>query len=179
MFNLIFELYPEEIYLAKITKNYVYNGKTLGLLKNYLAPSYNYKKYYGYDPIQTSYEQKEIFKKVIEKEIFYGQKVASKEIKINPITDKLISYIKNKCDYNNSKLIFVTSPTLNEISDEQRSKTKLYFKAKGIMYLDYSSFLDDSNLDNWKDFTHLSNLGANLFSKELMKVFKGGKFTYN
>ena len=167
MSNFISDVYPEEIYLSKIFNCYVYNGKVLGLIKNYLLTSYNYKDYSGYDPISPSQEQKQIFKKLIDKTDFSEFKYNSISNLPSPLVDKFISKIKEKCQKNKSKLIFFTSPTLKKIDDNLRLKTKEYFNSKSILYYDYSEFIDITNLDNWKDFTHLSEQGANLFSKEM------------
>jgi hypothetical protein len=170
--NFISEVFPEEIYLSKIFNCYVYNGKVLGLLKNYLLTSYNYKDYSGYDPITPSQEQKQIFKKLIDKTNFSEFKYNSISNLPNPLVDKFISKIKEKCQTNKSKLVFFTSPSLKKNEDNLRLKTKEYFKTKGILYYDYSEFIDITNLDNWKDFTHLSEKGANVFSKEMRLKLK-------
>ena len=165
--NFINDVYPEEIFLSKIFNCYVYNRQVIGLVKNYLAPKYNHKDYSGYDPIIPSQEQKQIFKKLIDKTDFSQFKYNSISNHPNPLVDKFILTINKKCKLNNSKLVFFTSPSLKKNEDKLRLKTKEYFKFKGIMYYDYSEFIDISNLDNWKDFTHMSKNGADLFTKEV------------
>lgn len=170
--DFISDFYPEEIYLTKIFNCYVYNGKVLGLLKNYLVPKYNYKNYYGYEPIIPSPEQKQIFQKLIDKTDFSEFKYNSISNHPNHLVDKFISKIKEKCQENKSKLIFFTSPTLKKNEDKLLLKTKEYFNTKEITYYDYSKFIDITDKDNWKDFTHLSNKGASLFTKEFQLIIK-------
>ena len=155
--NFISDVFPEEIYLSKIFNCYVYNGKVLGLLKNYFIPKDNYEDSNGYEPIIYTIE--------------IGTKAKFKYNKIsnlpNPLVDKFILTINKKCKLNNSKLVFITSPSLKKNDDKLRLMTKEYFKSRGIVYYDYSEYIDITDLDNWKDFTHLSAKGAKLFSKEL------------
>lgn len=171
--KLIHELFPEEIYLSKISNCYVYNGKALSVLKNYFFPKYDYQSYFGYDPLYPSIEQKKIFNELFQKrnESSYSLKTANTDL-VNPVLDHLITIIQEKCKTNNSRLIFFTSPTLNKTNPSVRVKVKEYFLSKNIDYFDYSDFIDDSNLENWKDFSHLSSQGANLLSKELQLKLK-------
>ncbi|TBN06538.1 hypothetical protein EYD45_01245 [Hyunsoonleella flava] len=170
--DFIFENFPKEIYLSKIFKCYVYNGKVLSLIKNFLTPKYNYEGYIGYDPIIPSRGQKQIFKNLIDKTDFSAFKYDGISKLPNPLIDKFINEIKEKCDKNNSKLVFFTSPSLIKNEKNLLLKTKEYFKYNEIQYFDFSSFIDISDINNWKDFTHLSGKGADLFSKELSSRLK-------
>ena len=165
--NFISDVFPEEIYLSKIFNCYVYNGKVLGLLKNYFIPKDNYEDSNGYEPIIPSIEQKQIFKKLIDKTDLLQFKYNKISNLPNPLVDKFILTINKKCKLNNSKLVFITSPSLKKNDDKLRLMTKEYFKSRRIVYYDYSEYIDITDLDNWKDFTHLSAKGAKLFSKEL------------
>jgi hypothetical protein len=170
--DFIKEIYPKEIYLSKIFNCYVYNGKILGLVKNYFVKSNYSNDYYGYDPIVPSKEQKEIFKKLIAKTDFDTFEYQNIYEYPNPLVEKLIISIQEKCKENNSNLIFFTSPSLQKNPEYLKAKTKDFFNSKGIRYYDFSEFIDMLNLDHWKDFTHLSEEGAKLFSKELNIVLK-------
>ncbi len=169
--EIINDLFPEEIYYSKICNSYIYNGKALSFLKNYFLPKYDYNLYYGYDPIYPTVEQKQIFEKIIEKDTArYSFGDSFKDMKISVLTNNLVDNIKTKCEYNNSELIFITSPTLNVVYEKQRKQTALFFKSKNIKYYDFSDFFDETPIDNWKDFTHLSEKGAALFSNKLNHV---------
>ncbi|WP_298555624.1 hypothetical protein [uncultured Algibacter sp.] len=166
--RFISEIHPKEIYTSKIFNCYVYNGKFLSLLKNYFSPKYDVNHYYGYDPLTPNQEQKEIFKKLIDKTDFKNFNYSdSISILPNPIVDSFIEKIKVKCKKNNSKLVFFTSPTLKNNQEGLLLKTKEYFNSKGVIYYDYSKFIDISDVSNWQDFTHMSEKGANLFTKKI------------
>ncbi|PQV47706.1 hypothetical protein CLV33_10625 [Jejuia pallidilutea] len=167
--NIIKEIYPGEIFLSEAFKCYSYNGKLFGILKNYFKPSYNYLEYDGFDPLYPTNGQKEIFRKIILNTDLALFKNNSASDYPNAITDKFISIIKKKCEDNNSKLIFFTSPTMKKNSDELSLKTKVYFDSRDIEYFDFSNLQEVKEYDNWKDFTHLSYQGAQAFTKALSK----------
>lgn len=168
--NVIEDIYPSEIFLSKIFKCYKYNGKLFGILKNFFKPNYEYRNYYGFDPLFPTNEQKEIFRKIISKTEL--STYMNNSVSNNPsiTTDDFISKIKQKCNENKSKLIFFTSPTMKRNSDELISKTRAYFISKEIDYYDYSDFSKVEEYDNWRDLTHLSDEGAKIFSNELSKI---------
>ena len=44
-------------------------------------------------------------------------------------------------------------------------------KEKNINYFDYTNFFDGiNNVKYWKDLTHLTNQGADIFTKEIKKM---------
>lgn len=161
------ELFPEEILISDVFNCYSYNGKTLAFLKNYVSPSYNYKSYYGYDPLNPSNEQKEIFQKMFDESgvLKYESNNLDKapSVLVNGFVDKIIEVSKK----NQSKVVFFTSPTLLKNKDVLIEATKAYFKSKSVEYYDFSNFFNSNNLDNWKDYTHLSKEGAEVFTHHL------------
>lgn len=168
--TVIHKLYPEELILTHISKSYMYNGKSLGFLKNYFKPSYNYKNYRGFDPLFPSETQKQVFLKLWKTK--GKDAIGYDNIKgINPVVEDLIIRIKNKCKANGARLVFFTSPTLNQINPEIMDATNNFFKSKGITYLDYTHLFEDFNPEYWKDLTHLSATGAKVFTKKLKTDF--------
>lgn len=166
----IYRFFPEEIILSKVSNSYIYNGKVLGMFKNYFAPSYNYVNYHGYDPLTPSEEQKLIFQKLMNENKRPFFKKGDLDLKTpNPKIDDFIDIIKDVSQKNNSNLIFFTSPNLKTIDKGFRDKTKSYFESKGLIYYDYSNFIDSKDINCWKDFTHMSHKGAIKFTKELKK----------
>ncbi len=166
----ISDLFPEEIIISKLFNTYSYNGKVLGMFKNYFVPNYNQNDYIGYDPLYPSEEQKLIFKKLVKDNKF--PTFSDKEFdlnKPNPLVDDFINLIKNTCEKNDSNLIFFTSPNLKLIDDNYKIQTKSYFDSKGLKYYDYSDLIDASDLSCWKDFTHMSHKGAIKLTNELKK----------
>ncbi len=164
------ELFPEEIIITHFSNSYMYNGKVLGTIKNYFYPSYNYKKYNGFDAIVPSANQKKVFLSLWNSKgrdsIGYHENIA-----VNSLMTSLIEKIHKKCLENQSTLIFFTSPTLNQINPELVAKTQQFFKSKNITYLDYTSLFKEFNPDYWKDLTHLSETGAKEFTKKLKEDF--------
>ncbi len=170
---LINSYFPEEYYISNVFNSFAYNGLVLGVLKNYVAPKYDYTEYDGYDGLFPSKEQKKIFNKLVKtssnldfKNTFF---VDNENFDVNATVDEFVERIINVCEKNNSKLIFFTSPNLYTIPAKATLKTKDYFEKKGIPYFDYSGFFSEFNPEHWKDFTHLSNKGAILFTNELNK----------
>ncbi|WP_282123433.1 hypothetical protein [Algibacter mikhailovii] len=161
--------FPEEVYIANAVNSYVYNGKVLGILKNYLKPKYNYMLYDGFDPLIPSQEQKDIFEKMIklENRNNKSEDYELSDLEINPLIDDLVEEIKQICQKNNSKLIFFTSPSLILEHETLRLRTKNYFKSKHLLYYDYSDFFKNYNSEYWRDFTHMSEKGAIVFTEAI------------
>ena len=147
-----------------------YNGKLLGILRNYLFPKYNYKKYFGYDPIFPTEIQKKIFYNKLKKK----RKIICKEnFKINKIYNDYLNEIKEFCKKNNKELIIFTSPVYN---DRCKTDNKIFneiMKQKKIKYFDFTDFFKNNNkLEYWKDEEHLSNKGAVLFTNKLKRIIE-------
>ena len=138
----------------------LYNGKVLSVFKNYLYPKYNFKKYSGYDPIYQSSSQNLIFKKHCDQ-----------NLKPNIIYDNYLNQIISFCKNNKKKLIVFTSPKYYDYCDDDNILFKNIMKEKNINYFDYTNFFDSiNNVKYWKDLTHLSNQGADIFTKEIKKL---------
>ncbi len=150
-----------------------YNGKVLGIVKNFLKPNYDYKKYSGYDPIYVSKSQNEIFTKILKQE---KNPTCLKDLEINKIYEDLLDELKLYCDNNNKTLILFTSPSLEDNCKDDNVILKEILNTKGVTYHDFSDFFsDDFSIDYWKDKTHLSNKGAEIFTKEIKKVVQSEK----
>ncbi|NAS30176.1 hypothetical protein GTQ40_04260 [Flavobacteriaceae bacterium R38] len=166
--KFIAPFFLSEIVISELIKSYRFNGKVPGIFKNYFMPSYEYRNYTGYDPIYPSVAQKEIFENLLltEKEDRININI-NKPLEINPLINKIIDHIINKSQENDSKIIFFTSPSLNKVDQEVKDKIEDFFLSKGVDYIDYIDFFEEFNKDYWKDFTHLSAKGADLFTEEL------------
>ena len=162
------QFFPEEINLSKVSNSYVYNGKVLGMIKNYFSPNYDYRNYNGYDPLYPSDEQISIFEKLVKENelpVFTDDEldISSPSSKFDGFVDIIIDICKN----NNSNLIFFTSPNLKVIDSKYRNATKSYFDSKGVKYFDFIDLVDATDISYWKDFTHMSHKGALKLTKEL------------
>lgn len=157
-----------------------YNGVFLGIIKNYFEPNYDYKTYSGYDPIYVSKNQKEIFKKIVNQRensdntlsqnVFEGCK---KDLQINKIYNDYLDELKSFCLNNNKKLILFTSPYFFENCKTYNKKLKKVLKNKKIDYYDFSDLFKENNqLKFWKDSSHLSNLGAEIFTEEIKTLLE-------
>lgn len=145
-----------------------YNGKVLGILKNYVKPKYDFRNYNGYDPIYPTKTQKDIFKHKLEK---LKSVDCKKEFVLNDIYDmylnELILFSKN----NNKTLIIFTSPILKDDCKDDNLHFSKIMKSKGLVYYDLTDyFKNDNSLTYWKDETHLSNIGAELFTNSLKEI---------
>ena len=150
-----------------------YNNKVLGLIRNYLRPKYNYKTYNGYDPLILNESQKEIRNKIINNNI----KKAISNHNINQLSLYYFREIRDFCEKNSKQLIMITTPIYehNNYSDSKRISDVM--SNLNITYWDYTNFFDDNNsIEYWKDRTHLSKQGAELFSailaEDLILYFK-------
>ena len=147
----------------------VYNNRVLGIIKNIFLPKYNYKEYDGYDPIHVSETQKKIFLKILDKNEHNNN--AKSRFTINQVYESYLNEMKEYCKLNNKKLIFFTAPTYDDrIKTDNKALSDL-MKEKGFTYYDFTNHFNISNnISYWKDRTHLSDIGANLFSKYFSKL---------
>lgn len=142
-----------------------YNGMFLGILKNAIAPNYDYKSYTGYDPLDVSEAQQDMFKISLANS---EKEVCDLDLKINPIFKTNLNSIKLYCEKNNKKLIVITTPFYDDTCKNDNLKLKTLLEDLNIIYYDYSDFFKDNNrLEFWKDETHMSKTAAELFSKQL------------
>ncbi len=162
----------DKVYGYDIIQNFfwckAYNGRVLGLFKNYFIPKYDYRNYYGYDPIHVDETQTEMFKNVLK----YSKPVdCFNEYHLSPLYKLYIEEIKAFCEMNNKKLVMITTPLYNDecqIDNEQMVKV---FKELGVEYHDFSNMFNSNNsMEYWKDEVHLSDAGAQIFSENLNKI---------
>ena len=156
--------------LANFYYSILYNGAVIGILRHYFYPKYNFKKYYGYDPIYPSDFQKLIFKKQLDN--YELKKNCSQNLKINNIYDNYLNEIIIFCKKNNKKLIVFTSPKYYDYCNDDNILFKNIMKEKNTTYYDYTNFFDNNNnnIKYWKDLTHLSHQGADVFTKEIKEI---------
>ncbi|MDC6405692.1 MULTISPECIES: hypothetical protein [Maribacter] len=142
-----------------------YNNSILGLLKNYFFPNYNADKYYGYDPLKVSPENRATFKKILDKK---EKETCPKNLKINSVYEQYLVELKNFCDQNHKRLVMYTSPVFRDDCKDDDLIISALLEEMGINYWNYTDFFEgDSSLQNWKDNTHLSEVGAVKFTREI------------
>ena len=147
-----------------------YNGLVLGVLKNYLKPNYDYRKYSGYDPIKVSSGQKEIFLNKLKKN---SGKTCEEELKVHPLYLSYLDEVQQFCEDNNKKLILFSAPVYEDVCTDDNQRLAELAKEKKIPYLDLTNaFSTNNSIAYWKDETHLSDKGAALFTEQMKKALE-------
>ena len=146
-----------------------YNGKVLGLLKNYFSPKYNSKNYYGFDPLQVTSVQRGIFKNVLKENTLSN---CPDNLEVNYVYKKYLDELKLEFDTSSTKkLVFYTSPIYNDPCSKDNEKLAEIMKSNGLKYFDFSNYFGEkSSLDLWRDHTHLSSKGAKEFTLKLKEI---------
>jgi hypothetical protein len=148
-----------------------YNCKSFSLLSNRLRPSYDYKQYKGYDPLENTPQQKVIFKKRLKN--LDKKELCQDSYEVSKLERKYLSEIKDFCNKNDKVLILFTSPVYKDKCKLDNIEMKKLMKEYAIKYYDYTDyFSSDDDIDNWKDEIHLSRKGADKFSVYISKDLK-------
>lgn len=142
-----------------------FNGSTLGLMKNYFYPKNNISSYSGYDPITVTAHQKEIFKKINKHKT---KNTCKDNYQLNIIYEKYINDIVRFCQKNNKRLVFFTAPIFKDDCKEDDRTLNLYLNKKNITYWNLTDmFKNNRSLENWRDNSHLSSKGAEIFTDSI------------
>lgn len=142
-----------------------YNNRIFGIILNYIKPKYDYTKYRGFDAVEPTEHEKEVFQNFVKNKKPKGcpDSVHLNKLSYNCFLE-LIEYAKN----NNKKLIFFTAPFYD---DECKIDNEELFSLTKKLNLEYFDFTDtfryDTSLDNWRDEAHLSKIGAIKFTHKL------------
>lgn len=142
-----------------------YNGSVLGIVKNYLKPNYNYNTYFGFDPIYVTEIQREIFKNVLKKE---ESENCQEKFTLNTLYDSYIDELKIFCKENNKTIIIFTAPKFKDNCKYDNLQFTQIMKNKEMTYYDLTDYFKDNNsIEYWKDETHLSDIGAEIFTEKI------------
>ncbi|WP_047245779.1 hypothetical protein [Maribacter thermophilus] len=142
-----------------------YNGSVLGLLKNYFFPKHSSEKYHGYDPLHTNKEQQQVFEKVLAKR---KPNPCKKKLSLNIVYKKYITELKEFCEANNKRLILFTAPIYQDDCKNDDETLSQLLKKEKIEYWNFTDFFaNDRSLENWRDNSHLSNIGAEKLTQEI------------
>jgi hypothetical protein len=154
--------------LQKIYWTIDYNYTVFGLLKNYYKPQYNYENYNGYNPIVVKESQKAIRNMVLESA---GKQECTHNVKANKVYLKYLLDIKHFCEENNKHLVLLTSPMFNDNCSADNQLMENILSYLELDYYNFTNFFTTNNsVEYWKDETHLSHVGANLFSEHLKQI---------
>ncbi|HRZ86158.1 MAG TPA: hypothetical protein P5277_05265 [Candidatus Paceibacterota bacterium] len=147
-----------------------YNGISLSLIKNRVKPQYNFLNYNGYDPISNTKEQKQIFMNRLKnsKEV-----ICEEKYKTSGLVEEYLKELYQINSNINKKVIFFTSPYYKDKCLKDNQALKRVMEQIGFKYYDFSNLFDsNADLDLWKDESHLSKKGADLFSKMMFEKLK-------
>lgn len=159
--------------LQKLYYSMNYNGNSIGIIKNYFKPKYNYNNYNGYDPLLVNKSQ-ETARDIVLLRDKTAEKECNDSLKINTVGLGYLKSIKSFAEKSpNKTFLFISSPTYNDICKNDNNKLNTIMQGLGLTYWDFSNLYKD-NKDNayWKDATHMSAKGAEAFSNHLLKEFE-------
>jgi len=164
------ESLEQENLVQKFYWSLAYNGIVLGIVKNYFKPNYNYKAYNGYDPIYVSPIQNKIFENLLREEDSKDF-TCSNELILNPLYDRYLNDLKEFSLINNKKLFFFTSPLYDDSCKLDNNLVARIMQSKDLTYFDLTDFFKQNNsLEYWKDNSHISDKGAEIFSAEIKSL---------
>ena len=144
-----------------------YNGKILGIFKNSFFSKYKYQNYKGYDPLTMTETQKEIFKKSLAKN---QTRECVEDLVENQLAIHYLDKIKKFCEDNGKRLIVFTSPKYDGKCQKANKLLKKIMQEQKIEYYDFTDFFVHRNsMEYWKDRTHLTKVGAEIFTDNFIQ----------
>ena len=147
-----------------------YNGSILGIIKNYLMPKYDYKKFSGYEPFNVNAMQRKVLENILKEKT---PQLCQNDLILNKHYNRLLNELKRFCDENNKIIIVFSSPKYNDTCKDDNLKFRQLMKEKGFSFYDFTDYFRDNNkIEFWKDKTHLSREGAEIFSKKMKEILK-------
>lgn len=151
-----------------------FNNKVIPILSNYFNKGSELQDYYGYDPIVVSDDQRKIFQNLLSN--FTAKKKSCDVETRNQIMIKALKELDTFCKQHNKELILFTAPVYFDECDEDNKILSQKLSELNIRYFDYSNlFAQDNNIEYWKDFTHLSGIGAEKFTHLLINDLQTGQ----
>lgn len=156
-----------DYFTSIIIRSYAFNGKVFTTLKSFFVNDSINKT--GFEPIIPSEAQKLVFKEMLKTDKNQRINISIKKPLIqSSIFEKYVDIIKRIANENDSKLIFFTSPSLNKVDSEVSESVHMFFKEKGLTYIDHIDYFKEFDISLWKDYTHLSSKGANIYTKKMI-----------
>lgn len=147
-----------------------YTGNALGIIKNYFKPSYNYRNYNGYDPLEVSASQASMRSIILSKT---NPTECTESYELNA---KAMSYLRSLKTFTescpNKRFVFITSPMYEDKCNIDNAIFANVMADLGLTYWDFTDlFKDNKNVEYWKDLTHMSKQGAEAFSQHLKEKY--------
>jgi hypothetical protein len=160
--------------LKLISKTYPYNSTLLISVYDYLNSNKLPQDDRGYYPLVRTISKKE-FLSYKEKQDIYNEKRAKQDIKIDSNAIDYYRQFLSRTTKLNIKTFVVISPTiLKEPNSKEKSLLeKIAKEYKNVTFLDYTNQPKYNNqYQLFADEFHLNNIGANIFSKDLVNKIK-------
>ena len=143
-----------------------YNGSILGIAKNYIKPNYDYKKYRGYDPLILNRSQEIIRNKILSNE---QKEDCLDNLEANSLALYYLKEITEFIKSSKKEFLFITSPIYNDYCSSDNKILSEIMRKNNLTYWDFTNYFTNANeMSLWKDELHLSQKGAEKFSKFLM-----------
>jgi hypothetical protein len=161
--------------LKLISKTYPYNSTLLISVYDYINSDKLPQDDRGYYPLVRTVSEKE-FKIYKVNQETYNQKRAKQDIKIDK---KAVAYyrqfLKKTADLNIKTFVIISPTILKEPNSEEKSLlAEIAKEYKNVTFLDYTSdTLYNNKYQLFADEFHLNNIGADMFSENLVSIIKG------
>lgn len=166
--------YPTDWVLTKISKSNAFNGLAFPILKNLVFGGESYSERRGFEPLFPSKLQTEMFANMLRKDSILTENKIDDSV-TNQMNENFVLFtaeLARIAKKNNSKLIFFTSPTLNQGGNLKAKKLYDFLRSMDISYFDDRHFFKDFNVEYWKDQTHLSAKGADAYTMHFEEILK-------
>ncbi|MCA0132673.1 hypothetical protein [Winogradskyella alexanderae] len=148
-------------------KSLNYNGKVIGIIKNFYKPNYDYKTYNGYDPLFVNESDEKARDFILKIEDDHN---CERKYQVNEIAMDYLKKIKVISESSKKQYLFITSPIYNDKCKKDNDILKEIMKQQNLQYIDYTDFFKGNNNNQfWKDKTHMTQSGAEKFTNELLK----------
>lgn len=160
-----FEKLHFDNYFQDVFCSISYNSQLSSLLSNYFKPKYDHKTYYGFNPLVATDAQKKYFIKKLKAK---RKEPCPNTFKLNAIVNNYLIDVKNIAVQKNKNVIFFTAPLYNDYCKADNEFLAKTMRSNNLIYYDFSDFFKENNsIDFWRDEIHLSNIGADAFTKGL------------
>lgn len=143
-----------------------YNGTIFGIIKNLVRGDSYYMDAKGFFPLEVDSEYCDALSEIMLLEEPLGDRIEITEL--NMLVQAYILDVRDFCSEHNKRLLVITSPVFRESCLDKQKVLETFLHNESIDYYNFISLFDDeSSLVYWKDRTHLSALGAEVFTEHL------------
>jgi hypothetical protein len=158
--ELAMDLFPKELYKAKVSKLYAYNSQVLSIIRNYSRKDND--NINGYQPLPGS------------KIINPPQEYTADRDGIDEFSKERLEYFIKTVQENHIPLVAVLSPMYTKPFEDNESirVCKQVFAEHNIELWDYATDPKYVQKDLFYDVNHLNTKGAEMFTRDIMSRIK-------